>query len=1053
MAFPQRNPRAIGHLLNPLVAKRTFLLFLALVIATPFFAQFSVNVLDDTPDANPGDGVCADGSGNCSLRAAIMEANALPGDNDIILPNGEYVFTIAGSSEDNAATGDLDILEDLIITGGDTRLTIIRADSLDRVFDIFPGIDVTIEFLEIHEGSVFAENGGAIRNQGTLSLHELSIFTSMCEGDDGGQQGGGFGGAIYNAGSLELNEVTIASCLALGGKGAGGVAPGGGSGAGAGPGLGGAVYNDTGASAILTNCTLSGNTAQGGKGGNGTFHQGSGTVASAGGAGGGFGGNAGPAGGAGGAGSWGGGGGGGGSISGAGGAGGFGGGGGGGGASSWGGNAGPAGASGLYGGNGGQGCCSAGSGGGGGAGLGGAFFDRGGTVEVTNCTFAFNQAIGGLGGSGWFSGPGAAGVGGGGAIFNLDGENSINNSLFAENTANTEGPSLHGTFDSDSGHNLADLSDATLSLVGNTANNLIDVDPFILALANNGGNTDTHLLEACDPQSPAIDAGNDAFAPTLDQISQARTNVSEIGSLEILAQTITLLPADTTLCFGENILLDVTSDDSVYAWDNGSTESTLFVEEPGTYSVVITQNGCNYSDEILVEYNALEFVDLGEDQAICPGGNLLLDAGIPGAAYEWQDGAIGQTYLVTLAGDYSVVVTLDDCSVEDNIEISEVEAVELDLGEDLAICEGETAELSTDVVADEYLWNTDESTPEITVADAGVYSLVVTIDGCVFTEDIVLDVFPIPSFSLGADQELCNGEQLVLDVSAEVGFYQWQDGSTQSTFEPLVSGTYSVNIIDNGCTGYDEVEVLFHPLPVFNLGADQVVCYSSNFQLEVVTGVEDVSVLWSTGQNSPVIFPTETGIYTATASANGCLFMDEVSIEVIPALGIDLGPDQLVCKGSILRLNAEAEYFNYPLIYTWSEEGDEATLDVSQTGTYEVTVESECDVVEDQVDVLFEQCGCFVFVPNAFTPDNDGINDVFSIESECVFTDIIWRIFNRYGELIFESDDLAMVWDGSAFGGGFYVPNGVYVWQVEYSTMTLEGPASERMVGHVSVLR
>jgi CSLREA domain-containing protein len=591
---------------------KSIILILAIgLISFNMDGQFTVNTVTDTQDSNPGDGLCADAGGNCSLRAAIMESNVLPGDNNVILPIGEYVFSIPGTNENACLTGDLDITGNLTITGENTRQTIIRADSLDRVFDVFPGVVATIEFLEIREGSVIAANGGAIRNQGSLNLSELAIRTSMCEGDGGGQQGGGFGGAIYNAGILDISEVTINSCLALGGKGANGVAPGGGSGGGAGPGMGGAIYNDQGASCTLVNSTISNNKAQGGRGGNGTFHQGSGTVSSAGGNGGGFGGNGGPANGAGISGSWGGGGGGGASLSGAGGAGGFGGGGGGGGANSWGGNAGTAGAAGTYGGTGGQGCCSAGSGGGGGAGLGGGLFNRSVNCEITNCTFAYNEAIGGDGGSGWFSGPGLSGSGKGGALFNHDGTTFLNNTLCAQNSSSTDGPSLFGTFNSDAGHNFVQIADGGMNMIGNTANNLLNQDPFILPLANNGGNTDTHLLESCDPVSPAIDAGNDTYASALDQIGQARINVSEIGALEVLATSVNLLPADTALCLGESLFLDVTSDNSTYTWSDSSTDPTITVDSEGLYSVTVHQNGCDFFDEIQVDYNPLTSIDLG----------------------------------------------------------------------------------------------------------------------------------------------------------------------------------------------------------------------------------------------------------------------------------------------------------------------------------------------------------------------------------------------------------------------------------------------------------
>ena len=1034
-------------------SSKTLLLVAIVASSCDLFGQYNVNTLLDTPDANPGDGVCADAGGFCSLRAAIMESNAVPGNNTVFLPAGEYVFTIAGANENASVTGDLDITGNLVITGEDTRTTIVRADSLDRVFDILPGVNATIEYLEMWEGSVYASNGGAIRNQGTLALSEVGIQTSMCEGDGGGQQGGGFGGAIYNSGTLDMSEVTIHSCLARGGKGANGVSPGGGSGGGAGPGLGGAIYNDVSASCTVINSTISNNIARGGRGGNGTFHQGSGTVSSPGGNGGGFGGNGGPVNSAGSPGSWGGGGGGGASLSGAGGAGGFGGGGGGGGANSWGGNSGPGGAAGQYGGAGGQGCCSAGSGGGGGAGLGGGMFNRSPDVEITNCTFAFNQAIGGDGGSGWFSGPGAVGSGKGGAVFNLDGVAFLNNSLFAENSTSTDASSLFGTFDSNAGHNLVQTTDAGVALNGNTAGNLLNSDPFILPLANNGGNTDTHLLESCDPVSPAIDAGNDAFAPALDQVGQARVNISEIGSLEVLASSVNLLPPDTTLCIGETLLLDVTSDNSTYTWNDASTDPTLLVNAEGTYSVTVHQNGCDFFDEITVDYNPLESIDLGPDQSLCPGTTVLLDASFPGATYEWQDGAIAPTYNVTVDGTYSVTVTLGDCSANDSVVIHPVDAVDLDLGADVALCQGESAVLSTDIAADSYTWSTAENTSSITVSSSGDYTLEISVDGCTYSATVNVEVSPNPTFNLGNDMDLCDGETTVLDVSSQAGTFEWQDGSTDATYTVNQAGTYSVIVIQGDCIGSDEIEIVYHPVPIFTLGEDVTVCYSSGFQLEVTTLVAGASISWNTGQSSAVITPQSTGTYQAIASANGCVFSDAIDVTVIPPLSLDLGEDQIVCKGTHLALHADVFNFQYPLSYSWSEDGNDSTLIVTETGNYQVTAESECEVLSDDINVLFEQCGCFLYVPNAFTPDDDGVNDYFAVETECNFDLYELKIFNRYGELIFESADPSNVWVGSDKNGGYYVPDGVYVWRIEYVTNTLGGIVTETMMGHVLVMR
>ena len=114
------------------------LLFLFSIVFVGISQNFTVNTQADTPDANLSDGICADASGNCSLRAAVMESNAIGGTHEILLPDGLYTLTIAGQGEDQSATGDLDLNADIILVGTSVMGTIINADSLDRAFHIFP---------------------------------------------------------------------------------------------------------------------------------------------------------------------------------------------------------------------------------------------------------------------------------------------------------------------------------------------------------------------------------------------------------------------------------------------------------------------------------------------------------------------------------------------------------------------------------------------------------------------------------------------------------------------------------------------------------------------------------------------------------------------------------------------------------------------------------------------------------------------------------------------------------------------------------------------------
>lgn len=169
-----------------------------------YAATFVVNSTADADDAAPGDGNCDDGSGNCTLRAAISEANALVGADDIVfdssLDGTPITLSIAGTGEDGNATGDLDIVDDVTITGNGVDNTIIEAgttisNGIDRVFHVTSGTTITIEDVAIRHGRINA-NGGGIYNQGTLTVNNSTV--------SGNTATGSWGGGIFNDSSRTL---------------------------------------------------------------------------------------------------------------------------------------------------------------------------------------------------------------------------------------------------------------------------------------------------------------------------------------------------------------------------------------------------------------------------------------------------------------------------------------------------------------------------------------------------------------------------------------------------------------------------------------------------------------------------------------------------------------------------------------------------------------------------------------------------------------------------------------------------------------------------------
>lgn len=200
------------------------------------------NSLVDAVDANPGDGVCETGTGNnvCTLRAAVMEANAWPGADTILLPAGTYYLSLVATSfENNALNGDLDLTDDVTIIGADEAATIIdgnRSASKARVFEIFEGVTVAMSHLTIRNGTNELGPGivgGILNVKGSVSLTHVTLTDHSR------------GGLYNNGGTAVLDFVTYTNNFGNG-------AP---------------LNNQGGGTMIVCNSVIAGNYQNGGGGG------------------------------------------------------------------------------------------------------------------------------------------------------------------------------------------------------------------------------------------------------------------------------------------------------------------------------------------------------------------------------------------------------------------------------------------------------------------------------------------------------------------------------------------------------------------------------------------------------------------------------------------------------------------------------------------------------------------------------------------------------------------------------------------------------------------
>jgi CSLREA domain-containing protein len=179
-------------------------------------ASFTVDSTVDAVDANPGDGVCATVDGGCTLRAAVQETNALAGPDTIMLPSRTYDLYIQGGGEDAAATGDLDITDDLEINGAGIEVTVVDGSHpgtgrflLDTAFTVHPGATMLMSHLTIQHGGHEGSSGGGILNMGSLTVTDVLLLENLAFA----------GGGILNVGALTVERTALQDNEAIEGGG------------------------------------------------------------------------------------------------------------------------------------------------------------------------------------------------------------------------------------------------------------------------------------------------------------------------------------------------------------------------------------------------------------------------------------------------------------------------------------------------------------------------------------------------------------------------------------------------------------------------------------------------------------------------------------------------------------------------------------------------------------------------------------------------------------------------------------------------------------------
>lgn len=514
--------------------------------------------------------------------------------------------------------------------------------------------------------------------------------------------------------------------------------------------------------------------------------------------------------------------------------------------------------------------------------------------------------------------------------------------------------------------------------------------------------------------------------------------------------------------------------------------------ETTTYYV---SSNCSNIDSITIIVSD-PLVDLVDDETICQGGSVQLGfIHDDSTTYSWSSSS-GETLPPTgnpmvspsQTTTYVVQATVGTCTITDSVTITVIELPELSITTNQAsYCTGDVIQLTAITsLSTGILWtgagllSNSGLNVSASPSTAGnyTYTVAATFQGCDVQDEITLTVDDIPELDVISNTSICQGESIVLGNSHNPNYeYSWTASGVSgipSVGNPQVqptgvSTTYFVTAINGGCSITDSVRITVTTIEI-NTIPDRFICEGDSTIIAVTiqaSGGSGNSISWepSTGLsctncNNPNASPSVTTTYTVTVSFNGnCPQQDEITVFVGPPISVSIQDNATITPGSSANLtsNVQSTTGGDPgnLIYNWFPATGLSCTDCPSpdaspmtTTTYQLEVTSEfgCSAVSNEIEIVVEVV--HYAVPNAFTPDNNNINDRFTVSfpEGANITIRKLEIFNRWGKLIYNDSGLGY-WDGKY--NGELAPQDVYVYKIE---LALPDGTVEVIHGDVTLL-
>lgn len=540
------------------------------------------------------------------------------------------------------------------------------------------------------------------------------------------------------------------------------------------------------------------------------------------------------------------------------------------------------------------------------------------------------------------------------------------------------------------------------------------------------------------------------------------------------------------ICMGESILLSaiLNTDPAgvTYSWSNAGTLScsdcltpTATPTTTTTYTITaISSNGCMDMADVTVEVTPFPVpnIDLGLDTAICQGTTiqLLANGGTSDpSSYQWDQNSPNLSCYACpnpfadplTTTTYTVTVTnAGGCSATDNIVVSVFDPTQAFAGPDLTICEGESIVLSDGSFGTNPSWSPVDDLscafcPNPTASPNTTTTFAITVNdpvaGCPITDSVTVEVIPLSSIDAGEDNLICSGDSTQLNGVGS-GTLVWTPGAPLS--DPFIADpragvtentTFYLTATNGNCVLVDSVTISVTDSVVISTN-DESICLGDSVMLMATGGNAD-AYIWTPSEGlsdpniaNPIANVTETTTYTVSASFGSCPSNTATATVIVnPLPEASIYPIHNFYPGDAIPLSIEhSEGVSYS--YSWTPiEGlscDDCQVPLAAPDTnavYNILVTDMESGCETELTTELRELGlcseAVLAVPNGFTPNNDGNNDVLYVRSSSIGNIKVFRVFDRWGAVVFETTDISVGWDGT-FDGQPVNP-GVFVYYVE----------------------